>query len=337
VCARKKDPTTYPPMIFNVYKPKGMTSFEVVGHFKRHLPKGFGKIGHFGTLDPFAEGVLLIGVGGASRLAQTLNDSLPKVYEATGLVGVKTDSGDHTGKVVANDSSLESKDFLKLSDMELDSIFSGHFVGDYLQSPQAFSAAKHEGKPLYEYARQGVMIEKEAVARHIYKIEVQHFELPYLKFVCEVSSGTYIRVLFEDMMALFETYGSLQGLKRVAIGHHHERDSLQMNDWPQQGLHANGSVYDLDKFATPMTQALPLRSVTLGQSDVGRYLSGLFPTDDQVAWSHVSGLSDRARELAWVYGEQEEGEPQLIGLAQWSPAMSAPAKVLFNLPQGNVN
>lgn len=333
MCARKKIPTTYPPLVFNVYKPKGMTSFEVVGHFKRHLPKGFGKIGHFGTLDPFAEGVLLIGVAGASRLAQILNDCLPKVYEATGRVGVKTNTGDYTGEVVARDEEVEHRPFTKLSDMEIDSIFCGHFLGDYYQSPQAFSAAKHEGKPLYEYARAGVMIEKQAVLRQIYKIEVQHFELPYLKFVSEVSSGTYIRVLFEDMMKLFETYGSLEELKRTGIGQHLAHDALQECDWPLNGLHPSGTQYDLSRYAMPMTEALPLREATLKASDLVRYLSGHFPADDQVNWTPRAGLSDKARELSWVYAQNDVGERDLIGLAQWSPQGSERPKVLFNLPR----
>ncbi len=333
MCARKKLPTTYPPLIFNVYKPKGMTSFEVVGHFKRHLPKGFGKIGHFGTLDPFAEGVLLIGVGGASRLAQILNDCLPKVYEATGRVGVKTNTGDHTGEVIAEDLEVSNKNFVSLSDMEIDSIFCGHFIGDYLQSPQAFSAAKHEGKPLYEYARAGIMIEKEAVLRQIYKIEVQHFELPYLKFVCEVSSGTYVRVLFEDMMNVFETYGTLEELKRVAIGHHLAHDALREVDWPLGGLHSSGTEYDLERFATPMTKALPLREVTLSAGDLVSYLSGKFPADENVTWVNVPGLSDKARELSWVYAENEAGTRDLIGLSKWSPEMRERPSVIFNLPR----
>lgn len=333
MCARKKQPTTYPPLVFNVYKPKGMTSFEVVGHFKRHLPKGYGKIGHFGTLDPFAEGVLLIGVGGASRLAQILNDCLPKVYEATGRVGVKTDTGDHTGTVVETDPDVATRDFVSLSDMEIDSIFSGHFVGDYMQSPQAFSAAKHEGKPLYEYARAGIMIEKEAVLRHIYKIEVQHFELPYLKFISEVSSGTYIRVLFEDMMKVFGTLGSLEELKRIAIGHHQAHDALHEPDWPLNGLHSSGAEYDLSRYAIPMTEALALREATLKARDLMGYLSGKFPESDQVDWLPRSGLSDSARELSWVYAASEEGERTLIGLAQWAPESKERPKVLFNLPR----
>lgn len=333
MCARKKIPTTYPPLVFNVYKPKGMTSFEVVGHFKRHLPKGFGKIGHFGTLDPFAEGVLLIGVGGASRLAQILNDCLPKVYEATGRVGVKTDTGDRTGEVIARDEEVATRAFTKLSDMEIDSIFSGHFLGDYYQSPQAFSAAKHEGKPLYEYARAGVMIEKEPVLRHIYKIEVQHFELPYLKFISEVSSGTYIRVLFEDMMKLFETYGSLEELKRIGIGHHLAQDALREADWPLNGLHSSGTEYDLTRYAIPMTEALPLREVTLSAQDLVRYLSGHFPDDAKVSWAPRAGLSDSARELSWVYAANESDGRDLIGLAQWAPEMRERPKVLFNLPR----
>lgn len=334
VCAKKNVPVTYPPLIFNVYKPVGMTSFEVVNHFKRHLPAGFGKIGHFGTLDPFAEGVLLIGVAGASRLANIMNECMPKTYEATGLIGVKTDTGDHTGQVIWRDQELEQRPFLKLSDMELDSIFCGHFLGDYWQRPQAFSAAKHEGKPLYEYARAGVMIEKDAVLRQIYKIEVQHFELPYLKFQSEVGSGTYIRVLFEDMMALFETSGSLSSLKRIAIGPHHERDSLREDRWPFQGCYRDGSPYLSMQEGTEMTAALPLRKAFLTAAQHTRYLSGIFPPAADVEWqARAVGLADAGRELCWVYVKADDGEVKLVGLAQWSQQGHTPNKVIFNLAQ----
>lgn len=331
MCAKKKAPVTYPPLIFNVYKPVGMTSFEVVNHFKRNLPPGFGKIGHFGTLDPFAEGVLLIGVAGASRLTQVFNECLPKVYEATGLMGVKTDSGDHTGQEVLRDKEIKEKEFTKLSDMELDSIFSGHFLGDYWQRPQAFSAAKHEGKPLYEYAREGIMIEKEAVLRQIYKIEVQHFEVPYLKFICEVGSGTYVRVLFEDMMALFHTCGHLTTLKRVAIGGHHVSDSLLPEVWPKKEI-----PFDIFKAGTLMCDALPLRRAYLTPAQHTRYLSGIFPPTNEVQWEGpTGGLLDAGRGLSWVYVKEDAVEPRLVGLARWSNTSSAASKVVFNLAQSS--
>ena len=93
--------TIHPPYIFNVYKPAGFGSSDVVRYFKYHLPTGFGKIGHLGTLDPFAEGVLLLSIAGASRLSNYLHESYPKTYEAVGRVGQFYDTGDTTGNPVS--------------------------------------------------------------------------------------------------------------------------------------------------------------------------------------------------------------------------------------------
>ena len=123
------------PLVFNVYKPEGMTSTDVVRHFKYHLPKGFGKIGHFGTLDPFAEGVLLVAIGQAPKFNDYVHEEFPKTYLATGVLGIESPTGDLT----ADEELLKVVDCPDFTEKDLESII-GSFLGDYSQSPPAFSA-----------------------------------------------------------------------------------------------------------------------------------------------------------------------------------------------------
>jgi tRNA pseudouridine55 synthase len=136
------------PTIFPVYKPQGKTSSDIVYHFKRNLPQGFGKIGHLGTLDPFAQGLLLIAVAGAARAGDYLHEYAPKTYRARGVVGVKTPSGDNTLEAIHQEDPPEILDKTEIKDLEF--LLRETFLGEYWQNVPAFSATKHEGRPLYE-------------------------------------------------------------------------------------------------------------------------------------------------------------------------------------------
>ena len=165
---RSKLPVQYPPLIFNIFKPARVTSYDVVRHFKRNLPDGFGKIGHFGTLDPFASGVLMIGVAGASRLNEFIHEYSPKTYIAVGKLGIETPTGDYTGEIVQRDDSPYLKqEIARLPLAFLQERFEQKFVGDYLQAPHKYSATKFQGKNLHQWAREGVEIKKEPVMRRI--------------------------------------------------------------------------------------------------------------------------------------------------------------------------
>lgn len=212
------------PLIYKIFKPKGISSFSVIASLKREFPKSKSlKIGHFGTLDPFAEGLLLVGVYGATRLNQYLQKEFPKTYEAVGIFGQKTATGDLEG-VVEEEISPEKLRNLSLDDLKNN--LEGKFKGEYFQSPPRFSAAKHKGKKLYEYALKGEEITKEPVLRIIHQLEILSFDFPYLTFRATVSSGTYIRSLFEDMAKSLGTLGHLRELKRTSIGAHKVVDSI---------------------------------------------------------------------------------------------------------------
>lgn len=222
----------YPPLIFNVYKPKGPTSGEVLNHFKRHLPRGFGKIGHFGTLDPFAQGVFLIAIAGAQRMNDFVHEQCLKTYIARGKIGIQTNTADEQGEVLSQSDPQLVRDLC----LQQVKVLEQKFRGTYWQGPPAFSALKHQGRPLYEYARAGVMIEKPKVERFIHELRILSLDQDKNELCFEVtaSSGTYIRTLFEDMMLEFNLCGHLLDLTRTRIGPVSMEDSLHLKDWPSR-------------------------------------------------------------------------------------------------------
>ena len=183
------------PFFLNIYKPVGITSFTVISKLKKILPLSIGKIGHFGTLDPFAEGVLLIGIGPATRF-NIHSQKFKKEYIVEGVLGI----GSPTGDIDIDENLLtqdESFNFEDLSFQQVKKSLEG-FLGEYHQAPHPYSSAKYLGKPLYKWAREGINIEKDPVLRHIYEIELLKINQSIITFRVVVSSGTYIRVLFED-------------------------------------------------------------------------------------------------------------------------------------------
>ena len=200
------------PRIYAFNKPAAMGSTDFLRRIKRSLTLKKEKIGHFGTLDPFAKGLFLIGVGGASRLNDLIHAHGPKTYTATGLFGVATDTGDCDGEEIAVEE-ISQIDQEKLNEA-LQS-----FLGVYSQKPPHFSATKHEGKALHEWAREGIKIDKPPVEREIFSIELVGYKHPEVQFKVTVSTGTYIRVLFEDICKKLGSVGHLLALERNAIGH----------------------------------------------------------------------------------------------------------------------
>ena len=235
----------FPPLIINVNKPKGIGSSDVVRHFKHNLPSGFGKIGHLGTLDPFAEGVLLVAIAGASRLSNLIHESFAKTYEAEGVLGESYDTGDLTGSLIDEDSEIESR----LIDLDVEALnkVAKSFEGEYFQVPPYYSATKHEGVALYKLARQGNFIKKDPVKRIVSLFEILSIERNNIRFKCEVSSGTYIRVLFEDFAKKLGTFGVLKNLKRTNIGPFSIENCLCQKNWPIRG----------DDFETLLTGSSP--------------------------------------------------------------------------------
>jgi tRNA pseudouridine55 synthase len=292
------------PLVFNVKKPVGLSSFNVVHHFKKNLNFDFGKIGHFGTLDPFAEGVLLIGIQGAQKLNDYVHDLLPKTYQARGVFGGKTLTGDLTVEIA------ETKDidivWQNKSIVELQEFLSKKFMGEYWQRPHAVSATKFEGKRLYQHALEGRIIEKEKVKREIYDFKILDYKYPYLDFEVCVSSGTYVRSLFEEIAELLCGFGALLTLKRTAIGNLKIENSLSEENWPLKK-----ADFDLNQHGIALDQILVLAHIILTLAQTKKYLKGQRLAMSDVQYKPNTGLIC-SENCFWVYNE----DGTLLGFAR---------------------
>ena len=206
--------------IINVYKEKGFTSFDVVAKMRGIL--GQRKVGHTGTLDPAAEGVLPVCAGKGTRLCDMLTDH-DKTYRATMLLGVVTDTQDTTGTI------LEEKDASHLTEEEVrEAIMS--FVGDYDQIPPMYSALKVDGKKLYELAREGKVIERKARPVTIHEIVIESMNLPEVVMSVSCSKGTYIRTLCNDIGEKLAVGGCMKELLRTKVGRFVLEETLTLSD-----------------------------------------------------------------------------------------------------------
>lgn len=194
--------------IFNVLKPPGMTSHDVIVFLRRALQTK--KIGHGGTLDPDAAGVLPVFAGTATRLLEFAVEGR-KQYIAEFTLGQQTDTGDDSGSVIKELPVPQ----LTLAGLEA---LLARFTGPQLQLPPMYSALKVNGQKLYELARRGVEVERQPRPIEIYKLELLHFTPASLSVAVECSKGTYIRVLGEDMAAALGTCGTMSFLLRTQVG-----------------------------------------------------------------------------------------------------------------------
>ena len=203
--------------IINVYKEKGFTSFDVVAKLRGILRTK--KIGHTGTLDPDAEGVLPVCIGRATKVCDILTDK-DKVYEAVMLLGVETDTQDTSGEVLKELPVTVSEECVK------EAILS--FVGDYAQVPPMYSALKVNGKKLYELAREGKTVERKARNGQIFSIEILEMNLPRVRMSVHCSKGTYIRTLCHDIGAMLGCGGCMEKLLRTKVGVFELQDTLKL-------------------------------------------------------------------------------------------------------------
>jgi tRNA pseudouridine55 synthase len=195
-------------------KPSGMSSQSAVTSVKRLLYAE--KAGHTGTLDPMATGLLPVCLGEATKYSQDLLDA-DKAYLAQLRFGIQTDTGDAQGQIIAEKSTAEVVDNVMAKTL-IDAILP-RFIGDIQQVPPMYSALKRDGKPLYEYARSGIEIEREARRITIYSIKLLNVQWPVIDIEVHCSKGTYIRVLAEDMGHALGCGAHLIGLRRTMVGH----------------------------------------------------------------------------------------------------------------------
>jgi tRNA pseudouridine55 synthase len=225
-----------------VNKPAGISSAQAVASVKRLLNAR--KAGHTGTLDPFAEGVLICCVNQATRLARFLLQG-NKTYEATLKLGEETDTQDATGTVVAVNRSVD------FSEKTIRAIIK-RFEGDIEQSPPVYSALKHKGVALYKLARRGQPVQKPPRWIHISDIQIHAIKLPFIDLEVTCSAGTYIRTLCADVGKSLGCGGHLHTLKRIKCGGFSLAQAVTLAE-----LEAAASAGGTAQLMTGMTAALP--------------------------------------------------------------------------------
>lgn len=204
--------------IINVYKEKGFTSHDVVAKMRGILKQK--KIGHTGTLDPMAEGVLPVCLGKATKLCDMLTDKT-KTYKAVLLLGKETDTQDVTGEVLAEYPVLAGEPEVKEAVLK--------FLGRYDQIPPMYSALKVGGKKLYELARAGIEVERKARPVEILEIKVEKIELPRVTMTVTCSKGTYIRTLCYDIGRKLGCGGCMESLLRTRVSDFCIENSLTLS------------------------------------------------------------------------------------------------------------
>lgn len=207
--------------IINVYKEPGYTSHDVVARLRGILKQK--KIGHTGTLDPAAEGVLPVCLGAGTRLCDMLADRT-KTYEAVLLLGVTTDTQDTTGQVL----EVHEAQAASLSEEQVCRAIQG-FVGDYAQIPPMYSALKVNGKKLYQLARAGKEVEREARPVQILELTILEMNLPRVRIRVTCSKGTYIRTLCHDIGNALGCGGCMEHLLRTRVDSFRVEDSLRLS------------------------------------------------------------------------------------------------------------
>ncbi|MBN2284511.1 MAG: tRNA pseudouridine(55) synthase TruB [Deltaproteobacteria bacterium] len=224
-----------------VDKPSGKTSFDVIRDIKKSI--AVKKIGHAGTLDPLATGVLPVCIGEATKLIRFfLNDD--KEYRATLLLGVETETLDREGTVTARRD-------VALDESCIDDVFAG-LVGKIEQTPPRYSAVKFRGRPLYEWTRRGIDVYRRPRVVEIHRISVEDVTIPYITFTVSCSKGTYIRTLGEEIGRRLGCGACLHSLRRVRSGRFEIGQALSL-----EGYDRREKAERLRRAFIPLAEAIP--------------------------------------------------------------------------------
>lgn len=222
-------------------KPDGITSHDVVDRVRRKLRMK--RIGHAGTLDPNATGLMIVLVGKATKLSQYLM-GLDKVYEGVISLGVATDTQDAEGDVI------EEHEVPELSEEQIREQLQS-FVGDQYQTPPMFSAKKVDGVPLYKLARKGKTIEREPRFVRVSRFDLDAWASPDIEFTVECSKGTYIRTLAHDLGQKIGCGAYLKDLRRIEIDRFEIEDSIELREFEEL------DSADIQRCLIPPYQAVP--------------------------------------------------------------------------------
>jgi tRNA pseudouridine55 synthase len=287
--------------ILIIDKPAGLTSHDVVSRVRRIL--GTRRVGHTGTLDPFATGVMVIVVGKATKLARFLDKDV-KEYIADVKFGFETDTGDHTGRPNA-ECGMRNEEIVRILEAtDWDTVLS-KFRGEIMQTPPMYSAKKIDGKKLYELARKGEVVARAPVHVTIHELEVLSGEFnrpdPGLRIRVLCSAGTYIRTLAEDIGRETGIGAHLTALRRTAAG--------------RFSIHQAITLDALQDATEPSANLLPLE-------DAVSHLPEFKLRDDRVEPTR-NGLATQAEDVAFQTGEHlrtTDRDGQLIAIGVYNAA-----------------
>jgi tRNA pseudouridine55 synthase len=276
-----------------VDKPSGITSHDAVDHIRKAV--GIRRVGHTGTLDPSATGLLILCLGAATRLSEFLT-RLDKVYEGTLRLGVTTDSYDLDGEV------LEENPVPQLGEADVQEAFN-RFTGTIQQLPPMVSAVKVNGERLYKRARKGEIVEREPRSVTVHEFKVTQFALPDIRFRVRCSSGTYARALCHDVGQVLGCGGALAGLRRTMVGQHDIADAVPLATCVSPDTVAERLL--------PMGEALTMPEVIVRSA--GRRM---LATGSDLLREHLEG--ECPIEEGWIQVKTRSGE--LLALAQVQPS-----------------
>jgi len=293
--------------LLNVRKPTGMTSRDVVNRIQRLATRL--KAGHAGTLDPLASGVLVVGIGAATRLVSYVQ-AMPKRYRGTFLLGRQSPTEDIDGPVTELTAPpIPTLDGLRAAARSL--------TGEIQQRPPAFSALKVEGRRAYELARAGKPVDLEPRPVVVYRLDIEAYQYPELRLAVECSSGTYVRSLGRDLAAALNTAAVMSQLQRTAIGDFTIEKSVPLADLDPGNW--------LDHLLPPLHAVERLPRVVVSDTDAGRIRFGqaIALASPHEGDAEVAAVSAAGRLVAIL-------KPRGRGL--WGPACNLPADEPRGIP-----
>ncbi|MEO0238906.1 MAG: tRNA pseudouridine(55) synthase TruB [candidate division WOR-3 bacterium] len=276
----------------NIYKKKGPTSYDVIRAIKKHLK--IKRIGHAGNLDPMGEGVLVVGIGKATRFLEFIMNET-KEYRVKVKFGILTTTLDSEGEVI-QEMPVPTLDREKLLSVL------AQFQGEIKQVPPSFSAIKFEGKRLYEYAREGVFLVPKPRKVKIHKIDLLEIGNDYILIDVECSSGTYMRSLARDIGQKLGTVAIVEDLTRLRVGDYRIENAVQIDDGKK-----------LIESIIPIHEGLPMKtSVFLNPSGATMFMNG-----NKVPRRFISRLSQEARAFSLVKVFDNENNFLGVGFLTW--------------------
>ncbi len=273
--------------VFNIDKPGGMTSHDVVDAVRRLVHER--RVGHAGTLDPMATGVLVVCVGQATRLIEFMVGHT-KVYRFTIRLGEETDTYDAEGRVI------RQMPVPPLTPERIRTTLQ-QFLGDIEQIPPRYAAVRYKGKRLYEWARAGIDVQPEPRRVTIYALELEAWSSPHLTLRVTCGAGTYVRSLAHDISQALGTVGHVVALRRLASGPFHVEDAvpldtlLQAPDWRVYLLPMDIGLVDI-----PVVELTPVQVEDVRH---GRPVRALAPGKQPGEWRRAYGNGELIAMLQW--------------------------------------